>query len=118
MQLAFYALPARGDAGLQEDLGRFFRSHRVLTVHREFVAQGENSFWALSVEYLESGRGARTPRLIEGPENAARRARPASSPAEIKMIEGVGEDKSGKSGEGSPKPTWHDPQTQPPKESQ
>jgi len=47
MQLAFYALPARGDAGLQEDLNRFLRSHRVLTVHREIVRQGDNSFWAL-----------------------------------------------------------------------
>lgn len=53
MQMAFYSIPARGDAGMQEDLNRFLRSHRVLTVHREFVAQGDNSFWALAVEYLE-----------------------------------------------------------------
>lgn len=53
MQMSFYAIPARGDAELQEDLNRFLRSHRVLTVHREFVPQGENSFWALAVEYLE-----------------------------------------------------------------
>jgi len=53
MQMVFYAIPARSDAGLQEDLNRFLRSHRVLTVHREFVAQGDNSFWALSVEYME-----------------------------------------------------------------
>lgn len=62
MQMSFYAIPARGDGGLQEDLNRFLRSHRVLTVHREFVAQGDNSFWALAVEYLEgpapSGSGA------------------------------------------------------------
>ncbi|NCA82004.1 MAG: hypothetical protein EOM72_04590 [Opitutae bacterium] len=53
MQLSFYAIPARGDAGLQEDLNRFLRSHRVLTAHREFVANGENSYWALAVEFLE-----------------------------------------------------------------
>lgn len=53
MQMSFYAIPARGDTGMQEDLNRFLRSHRVLTVHREFVPQGENSFWALAVEYLE-----------------------------------------------------------------
>ena len=53
MQMAFYSVPARGDAGLQEDLNRFLRSHRVLTVHREFVGQGDNSFWALAVEYME-----------------------------------------------------------------
>jgi superfamily II DNA helicase RecQ len=53
MQMAFYSIPVRGDSGLQEDLNRFLRSHRVLTVHREFVGQGDNSFWALAVEYLE-----------------------------------------------------------------
>jgi hypothetical protein len=39
MQMSFFSIPARGDSGLQEDLNRFLRSHRVLTVHREFVAQ-------------------------------------------------------------------------------
>jgi superfamily II DNA helicase RecQ len=53
MQMAFFSVPARGDAGLQEDLNVFLRSHRVLTVHREFVGQGENAFWALAVEYLD-----------------------------------------------------------------
>ena len=53
MQMAFYAIPTRGDTGVQEELNSFLRSHRVLAVHREFVPQGENSFWALAVEYLE-----------------------------------------------------------------
>jgi len=57
--MSFFAIPARGDNGLQEELNRFLRSHRVLTVHREFVAQGDNSFWALAVEWLE-GAGAST----------------------------------------------------------
>ena len=52
MQMALFALPARGDSGLQESLNAFLRSHRVLSVHREFVGQGDNSFWALAVEYL------------------------------------------------------------------
>ena len=43
MQMAFYSLPARGDSGLQEDLNRFLRSHRVLTVHRDSVTQGQPS---------------------------------------------------------------------------
>jgi superfamily II DNA helicase RecQ len=58
MQMAFFQIPARGDAGLQEDLNRFLRSHRVLSVHREFVAQGDNSFWSLAAEYLESAATA------------------------------------------------------------
>ena len=31
MQMAFFSIPARSDSGLQEDLNRFLRSHRVLT---------------------------------------------------------------------------------------
>jgi hypothetical protein len=45
--MAFYSISARGDSGLKEDLNRFLRSHRVLTVHRESVGQGDNSFLAL-----------------------------------------------------------------------
>ena len=57
MQMAFFAIPARGDSGLQEELNRFLRSHRVLSVHREFVGQGDNSFWALAVEWMEGAAG-------------------------------------------------------------
>ena len=53
MQMAFFSIPARDDPVIQEDLNRFLRSHRVLTVDREFVGQGDNSFWALAVEYME-----------------------------------------------------------------
>jgi hypothetical protein len=53
MQMAFYSIPSRGDAAMQEELNAFLRSHRILTVHREFIQQGDNSYWALSVEYLE-----------------------------------------------------------------
>jgi len=66
MQLKFFEIPARADVVLEEDLNRFLRSHRVLKVHREFVADGDNSFWALAVEYLEgsvpSGSSAGTAR--------------------------------------------------------
>ena len=53
MQMEFFQIPARGESGLQEDLNRFLRTHRVLTIQREFVEQGDNSFWALAVEYLD-----------------------------------------------------------------
>ena len=46
MRMAVFALPARDDSGLQEDLNRFLRPHWVLTMHRESVAQGDNSLWA------------------------------------------------------------------------
>lgn len=60
MQMAFYAIPARGDAAMQEDLNLCLRSHRVLTVHREFVPQGDNSYWALAVEYMQGAASSGT----------------------------------------------------------
>jgi len=144
MQMAFFAIPARGDSGLQESLNAFLRSHRVLTVHREFVGQGDNAFWALAVEYLEgapptgtsgSSRSSK-PRVdykeVLSPDDFAmfaklrewRKAtaeqegipvyavltneqlaaiatnRPSSSAA-LKDVEGIGDGKAGKYGEGA-----------------
>ena len=36
----------------EQELNSFLSTHRVLTVHREFVSQGENSFWSLANEVL------------------------------------------------------------------
>ena len=53
MQWSFYRIPvAGGDAA--GEFNHFLRTVRVLTVHREFVSQGESSFWAMAVEYLPS----------------------------------------------------------------
>lgn len=54
MQLRFFRVPAVGDPELEADLNRFLRSVRPLTVDRQFVADGGDSFWSLCVEYLES----------------------------------------------------------------
>jgi len=51
MQWSFFRIPVTGGAA-SEELNRFLRSVRVLTVHREFVGQGDPSYWALAVEYL------------------------------------------------------------------
>lgn len=87
MQMAFFSVPARGDAGLQEELNVFLRSHRVLTAHREFAGQGENAFWALAVEYLDgpvalpsdAGRGGKATKVdykeVLSPEDFALFAR-------------------------------------------
>ena len=38
----------------------FLRSHRVLAVKKEFVPEGENSFWTFCVEYMETTTGLPT----------------------------------------------------------
>ena len=51
MQLAFFRIPVTGGVEA-EVVNRFIRSVRLLNVHKEFVAQGDASYWALAIEYL------------------------------------------------------------------
>jgi hypothetical protein len=58
MQWAFFRIPVTG--GEEGDgLNRFLRSVRVLNLHREFVSQGDASYWAVAVEYLPGEAGSR-----------------------------------------------------------
>ena len=45
MQLKVFILPVKNlDAG-EAEMNAFLRSHRVLTVKKELVSDGESSFW-------------------------------------------------------------------------
>ena len=55
IQYKFFTVPIKATEQMESALNRFLLSKRVLTVHREFVQNGENSFWALGVEYLSDG---------------------------------------------------------------
>jgi superfamily II DNA helicase RecQ len=54
MQIKFFSIPALVPGEAEEELNRFLRTVRLLTVQREFVGDGPNSRWCLAVEYLES----------------------------------------------------------------
>jgi superfamily II DNA helicase RecQ len=58
MQLKLFILPVKNLAAAEAEMNVFLRSHRVLAVKKEFVSDGENSFWTFCVEYLESAPGA------------------------------------------------------------
>lgn len=45
----------RGDGDESAELNRLLRGHRVFQLDRRFVGDGERSFWALCVDYQESG---------------------------------------------------------------
>jgi len=51
-QWKFFRISVNGAELYAEDFNVFLHSHRFLAVHREFVVQGESSYWALAVEYL------------------------------------------------------------------
>jgi len=57
MQYKFFDIPAADANQAEEELNRFVRGHRVITVQRELVREAGGAYWALCVEYLE-GTGA------------------------------------------------------------
>ena len=59
MQLKLFVLPIKNLGAAEAEMNAFLRGHRVLAVKKEFVPDGENSFWSFCVEYLDgAGAGA------------------------------------------------------------
>jgi superfamily II DNA helicase RecQ len=54
MQLKLFILPVKNVAAAEVEMNAFLRSHRVLAVKKEFVPDGENSFWTFCVEYMDA----------------------------------------------------------------
>ena len=50
MQLKLFVLPIKNLGAAEAEMNAFLRGHRVLAVKKEFVADGENSFWTFCVE--------------------------------------------------------------------
>ncbi len=55
IQYKFFTIPVNDADTSESEMNRFMRSQRTLAVHREFVSNAENSFWAIAVEYLSNG---------------------------------------------------------------
>ncbi len=52
MQFKLFSIPATGDAGAEEELNRFLRSHRAISVEKELINNGGTPCWCFCVEYL------------------------------------------------------------------
>ena len=52
MQFKLFSIPATGDAEAEEELNRFLRSHRAVSVQKELVQGGQTTNWCFCVEYL------------------------------------------------------------------
>ncbi|MBX3731407.1 MAG: hypothetical protein KF791_02295 [Verrucomicrobiae bacterium] len=46
MAFAFFQIPAMGGGAAGEELNRLLRSGRIASVRKEFVPNGDGSFWA------------------------------------------------------------------------
>lgn len=53
MQLKMFVIPIKNISEAEAEMNGFLRGHRVLAVKKEFVPDGENSFWTFCVEYLD-----------------------------------------------------------------
>ena len=70
MQLRVFTIPLHAGDEHQEDMNRFLRSHRVLTVDKRFADSPGQSCWTFCVEYLEhathghgNGNGRSAPKV-------------------------------------------------------
>ena len=52
MQFRLFSIPATGDTEAEEELNRFLRSHRAVSVQKELVQGGQTAYWCFCVEYL------------------------------------------------------------------
>lgn len=68
MPYEFIQIPANGQGNAKEELNKLLRGGRIASVRKEFVANGEDSFWAFCVEYLDGASSAGVLRSGSGPK--------------------------------------------------
>lgn len=58
MQLKMFSIPALDPGEGTEEMNRFLRAHRVLSVEKRLVGADAAAFWSVCVEYLDRAYGA------------------------------------------------------------
>jgi superfamily II DNA helicase RecQ len=54
MKFKFFTIPTYSSESVQEELNSFCASRRIIHVEKEFVDNGDRSFWAICVSYFEN----------------------------------------------------------------
>lgn len=62
MRMRFFQIPLRDATEAAADFNRFLSSHRIVSVDRELVHDGENSAWAVCVSYVGTAERLQTPK--------------------------------------------------------
>jgi superfamily II DNA helicase RecQ len=57
MPFEFIQIPANGQGSAKEELNKLLRGGRIASVRKEFVPNGEDSFWAFCIEFLDGVLG-------------------------------------------------------------
>jgi len=66
MQFRVFTVPIKSNTPAQEGLNRFLRGHRVLSVEKRFIGEGETQCWTFCVEYMENQAGERSEAVSGG----------------------------------------------------
>jgi superfamily II DNA helicase RecQ len=66
MPIKFFACSCRDDDEAGESLNQLLNSHKIIAVEKNFVQDGQMSFWAVCVTYAEQGAGTRPAALKRG----------------------------------------------------
>ena len=56
MSLKFFVVPVQDSIASEDELNGFLASHKILSIDRQLVDQGVNSFWAICIDYLTGKR--------------------------------------------------------------
>jgi hypothetical protein len=54
MAYRVFTLPVHDPGAAETELNGFLASHRVLSVDRRFVEEGERSFWTFCVDFVDA----------------------------------------------------------------
>ncbi|MGA2254169.1 MAG: hypothetical protein ABSG53_05860 [Thermoguttaceae bacterium] len=57
MGLRFFMVPVHDSSAFEEELNGFLNGHKVVSIDRQLIDQGINSFWAICVGYLSHAPG-------------------------------------------------------------
>lgn len=57
MGLRFFVVPVRDSGACEQELNGFLAGHKVVSIERQLIDQGVNSFWAICVDYLSLTSG-------------------------------------------------------------
>jgi hypothetical protein len=50
MQFKLFSIPSTGDNDAEDELNRFLRSHRAVSVQKELVQSGHTAYWCFCVD--------------------------------------------------------------------
>ena len=96
MQIKIFTLPIHGSDQMEEEVNKFLRCHRVMTIDRQFSSDGRG-YWSLFVSYQENGTQESMPtrgnkvdyREVLSPEEFGRFARYRDIRKEIAAKNGI-----------------------------